>query len=250
MSSLAPNLPVLLLGQVLQGAMIAALPLSFILVRKHLPQGASQVAIGVVTGLFVGGGMVGMLIAGPVAEALSWHWMFALPALVMAATTLTVHRLVPHDPPAKSDTRVDWVGMVLLGGTLLAFMLGLKIVSSADRPLLAITAVVVVMAILGGGWVAVERRAAAPMVDLQMLAMPGVWRPCVLTFLISIGSAASLFLVPQLFGVSAETYGFGASTTAIGLFLLPGAIAGTVSGPIAGFATRRFGPVRWFSWES
>ncbi|TWE28865.1 MFS transporter [Prauserella muralis] len=36
-SALAPNLPVLLCGQVLQGAMVGALPLSFILVRKHLP---------------------------------------------------------------------------------------------------------------------------------------------------------------------------------------------------------------------
>ena len=55
-SALAPNLPVLLLGQVLQGAMVGALPLSFILVRKHLPAGESKVAIGVVSGMFVGGG--------------------------------------------------------------------------------------------------------------------------------------------------------------------------------------------------
>ncbi|CAM5686212.1 hypothetical protein STENM36S_09407 [Streptomyces tendae] len=34
-SALAPNLPVLLLGQVLQGAMIGALPLSFIVVRRQ-----------------------------------------------------------------------------------------------------------------------------------------------------------------------------------------------------------------------
>lgn len=53
-SALAPSLPVLLLGQILQGAMVGALPLSFILVREHLPEGESKVAIGVVSGLFVG----------------------------------------------------------------------------------------------------------------------------------------------------------------------------------------------------
>ncbi|MEV4019766.1 MFS transporter [Nonomuraea angiospora] len=60
-SALAPGLPVLLAGQVLQGAMVGALPLSFIVVRKHLSAGESKAAIGVVSGLFVGGGMVGML---------------------------------------------------------------------------------------------------------------------------------------------------------------------------------------------
>lgn len=55
-SALAPNLPVLLLGQVLQGAMVGALPLSFVLVRTHLPAGESKVAIGMVSGLFVGAG--------------------------------------------------------------------------------------------------------------------------------------------------------------------------------------------------
>ena len=40
LAGLAPNLPVLLLGQILQGVMVGALPLSFILVRKHLPTGA------------------------------------------------------------------------------------------------------------------------------------------------------------------------------------------------------------------
>jgi MFS family permease len=37
LASVAPNRSVLLLGQILQGAMVGALPLSFILVRKHLP---------------------------------------------------------------------------------------------------------------------------------------------------------------------------------------------------------------------
>ncbi|AHH21459.1 major facilitator superfamily transporter [Nocardia nova SH22a] len=240
-SGLAPNLPVLLLGQVLQGAMIGALPLSFILVRKYLPQGASQVAIGVVAGLFVGGGLVGMLMAGPVAHALSWHWMFVLPTLVMALATLVVHRLVPHDPPHRSDAGIDWLGMALFGAALVALMVGLEIASGAGTSLPVIALVVVVVVMLGIGWVTVERTTTAPMVDLRMLAMPAMWRACALTFLISVGSAAAIFLVPQLFGTDAGTYGFGADTTEIGRFLMPAAIAGTVAGPIAGVATRRFG---------
>ncbi|MGY0064055.1 MFS transporter [Streptomyces sp. LZ34] len=242
LASLAPNLPVLLLGQVLQGVMVGALPLSFILVRKHLPTGESQVAIGLVIALFTGGGMVGTLIAGPLAERLSWHWMFALPTIAIIATTLVVTRLMPHDPPIASDNRIDWPGVVLLSGTLLVFMLGLVKVTGDGLPPLVVGAIAVVVAALATGWVVVERRAASPMVDLRMLAKPAMWHSCVLTFVITTSSGMVLFLLPQLFAVSADGYGFGASTTDIGLFLLPGAIAGAVSDSAGGIAARRFGP--------
>ncbi|MFJ5264966.1 MFS transporter [Streptomyces sp. NPDC088387] len=242
LASLAPNLPALLLGQVLQGAMVGALPLSFILVRKHLPAGESQLGIGLVMALFTGGGMVGTLIAGPVAEALSWHWMFALPTLVIIAATWAVARLMPHDPPVESDHRVDWPGVTLLSGTLLAFMFGLVRVTGDDGlPPMAIAALVVLVAALATGWVAVERRAVSPMVDLRMLAKPAIWHACLLTIVITTSFGMVSFLLPQLFGIPGDGYGFGADTTDIGLFLLPGAIAGAVSDSVGGVMARRFG---------
>ncbi|KAK1185515.1 MFS transporter [Streptomyces sp. NBS 14/10] len=241
LAALAPNLTVLLLGQVLQGVMVGALPLSFILVRKHLPAGESQLALGVVMALFTGGGMVGTLFAGPIAEGLSWHWMFALPTIAIIAMTSVVARLMPHDPPVQSDNRIDWPGMALLSGTLLAFMLGLVKVTGAGLPPLAVGAIAVAVAALATGWVAVERRAASPMVDLRMLAKPAMWHSCVLTLVITTSFGMVAFLLPQLFAVSADGYGFGADTTDIGLFLLPGAIAGAVSDSVGGIAARRFG---------
>lgn len=242
LASVAPNLPVLLLGQVLQGVMVGALPLSFILVRKHLSAGESQVAIGLVIALFTGGGMVGTLIAGPTAEVLSWHWMFALPTLVIIATTPAVTRLLPHDPPVESDGAIDWPGVLLLSGTLLAFMLGLVTATNGTLSPLAVGAVAVAVAALGTGWVAVERRAVSPMVDLRMLAKPAMWNACLLTFVITVTTGMVIFLLPQLFAISGDGYGFGASTTDIGLFLLPGAVAGALSDSVGGVAARRFGP--------
>ncbi|CAL9387885.1 putative transport protein HsrA [Streptomyces sp. enrichment culture] len=240
-SSLAPNLPVLLLGQVLEGAMVGAMPLSFILVRKHLPAGAAQVAIGVVSGLFVGGGMLGTLVAGPVAEGLSRHWMFALPTIAIVAATLLVHRLLPDDPPGRSDARIDWPGLALLSGILLTLMLGLATAPELDgRPLL-LGALVLLLALLVTGWTAVERRSPAPMVDLRMVAKPAIWSSYVITFAVCAGTSVSMFLVPQLFAASADGYGFGAGSTDIGRYLLPGTVAGAVSGPVAGVVARRFG---------
>ncbi|MFI0976371.1 MFS transporter [Streptomyces sp. NPDC021093] len=241
-SALAPNLPVLLLGQVLQGAMVGALPLSFILVRNHLPAGESKVAIGVVSGLFVGGGMAGTLAAGPVAEGLSRHWMFALPTIAVIGATLLVNRLMPQDPPGRSDgAGVDWPGLVLLSGTLITLMLVLKLAPALGARPLVLGALLVLLAAFVSGWIAVERRAASPMVDLRMLARPAVWKSCVLTFMICVGTAVTIHLLPQLFALSAEGYGFGASATQIGFFLLPGAVAASLAGPISGIGARRFG---------
>ncbi|CAM5681011.1 MFS transporter [Streptomyces chartreusis] len=241
-SALAPNLPVLLLGQVLQGAMVGALPLSFILVRKHLPAGESKVAIGVVSGLFVGGGMAGTLSAGPVAEGLSRHWMFALPTIAVIGSTALVNRLMPHDPPGRSDDAgVDWPGLLLLSGTLVTLMLVLALAPDVASQPLVLGALVLLLAAFAGGWIAVERRATSPMVDLGMLARPAVWKSCVLTFVICVGTSVAVYLVPQLFAVPSDEYGFGASATAIGFFLLPGAVAASLAGPISGIGARRYG---------
>ncbi|MFE3218666.1 MFS transporter [Streptomyces antimycoticus] len=241
LASLAPDLPVLLLGQILQGVMVGALPLSFILVRKNLPARESQVAIGVVMALFTGGGMVGTLIAGPLSEELSWHWMFALPTIAIIATTLVLMRLMPHDPPIASDGRIDWPGVALLSGALLAFMIGLVRVTGDGLPPLAVVALTLLVAALATAWVVVERRAASPMVDLHMLAKPAMWHSCVLTLVVTTSFGMVAFLLPQMFAISADGYGFGLSTTDIGLFLLPGAIAGAVSDSVGGVVARRFG---------
>ncbi|WP_405576629.1 MFS transporter [Streptomyces sp. NBC_01092] len=241
-SALAPNLPVLLLGQVLQGAMVGALPLSFILVRKHLPAGESKVAIGTVSGLFVGGGMAGTLSAGPVAEGLSRHWMFALSTIAVIGATMLVNRLMPHDPPGRSDgAGIDWPGLVLLSGTLVTLMLVLALAPDIASQPLVLGALIAVLAAFVTGWIAVERRAASPMVDLGMLARPAVWKSCVLTFAICVGTSVPVYLVPQLFAVPADEYGFGAGATEIGFYLLPGAVAASLAGPISGIGARRFG---------
>jgi predicted MFS family arabinose efflux permease len=242
-SALAPNLPVLLVGQLLQGVMLGSLPLTFIVVRKNLPTGAAKAAIGLVSGMFVGGSMVGLLAAGPVAESLSRHWMFALPTFAIIVFTLLVGKLMPGDEPSGSHgSGIDWPGLLLLSGTLATLILVLVLAPQAGSAPVVFGALVVVLVAFAAGWVAVERRAVAPMIDLRMLARPMVWKSCVVTFVICLGTANGAYLVPQLLDVSGDGYGFGASPTTIGLVLLPGAVAATLAGPIGGIGERRFGP--------
>src|SRR5690606_42030443 len=68
-----------------------------------------------------------------------------------------------------------------------------------------------------------------------------VWKACVVTFVICLGTSTAVFLVPQLLDEGGDGYGFAADATGIGLVLLPGAVAATLAGPLGGIGDRRLG---------
>jgi predicted MFS family arabinose efflux permease len=110
----------------------------------------------------------------------------------------------------------------------------------ASQPLL-LCGLVVLLAALVTGWIAVERRAASPMIDLRLLARPMMWKSSVLTFMICVGTSMAIFLVTQLWSTSGAGYGFGAGATEIGLFLVPSTVVATLAGPLGGNWERRSG---------
>src|SRR3954469_14705401 len=97
-------------------------------------------------------------------------------------------------------------------------------------------------AILILAWVRDELRSREPLVDMRMMAIRGVWTTNVVAFLIGVGMYSSFVLLPELVQEPASTgYGFGASVTVAGLFLLPSTIAIVVVGQMAGVLERRIG---------
>ncbi len=91
-------------------------------------------------------------------------------------------------------------------------------------------------------WGLVELRSSSPMVDMRMLAH----RPVLLTNTATMVSGFALFscfvLVPTFVQApEARGYGFGATATQAGLFLLPTSLAILIFGPVAGLIGRRFG---------
>jgi multisubunit Na+/H+ antiporter MnhB subunit len=151
---------------------------------------------------------------------------------------------LPDDQPSRTDARIDWPGMLLLSGIVLSFMAGLATAPDMGSQPLLLIGVVVLLTIFVTGWVAVERRTATPMFDLRLLARPAIWRSYVVTFATCVGAALSIYLVTQLFAVSGDGYGFGASPTDIGRYLLLAAAMAAISGPLGGLGVRRFGSAR------
>src|SRR5690606_32805324 len=75
---------------------------------------------------------------------------------------------------------------------------------------------------LGAAWVALERRAKDPVIDLGLLTLPAVRSANVVSFLLGLTMFGVYSYVPQLLQTPQSTgYGLGASVTASGLVLAP-----------------------------
>ena len=243
-AAFAWNLPSLIGFRALSGAGGALFPLSFAIVRDEFPRERVGVGIGLLSAVFGVGGGFGIVLSGVIVDHLSWRLLFVLGSIPVAIALVLVHRFVPESP-IKTPSRVDVPGALLLSGALVALMVGLTEGEHwgwSSAQVLGLFGLSAAFFLL---WGAVESQVAAPMVDLHMLAH----RPVLLTNVTTMISGFALFscfvLIPAFVEApSTRGYGFGATATEAGVYLLPSSIAMLFSGPAAGLIGRRFGP-RW-----
>ena len=89
--------------------------------------------------------------------------------------------------------------------------------------------------VLAALWVWAEARSKHPLVDMQMMRLPGVWTTNLAALLIGFGMYSAFVLIPQFVQTPTSTgYGFGASVTQSGLYLVPSTIALIIFSPIGG----------------
>src|ERR1700710_1780290 len=74
LAALAPNLGVLIAARAMQGAAGAILPLSIGIVRDELPREKVGLTVGLLSAIFGIGAGLGIVLAGPIVDNLSWPW--------------------------------------------------------------------------------------------------------------------------------------------------------------------------------
>jgi EmrB/QacA subfamily drug resistance transporter len=234
------------IGQLIAGRAIAGLgagivPLALGSVRDVLPRERVALGIGAVSSTLGVGGGLGLVSSGLIVDHASVHWVFggSIPAALIVM--LGVWLYVPESP-SRAPARIDWLGALLLSAGLLSLLIGVSRGNAwgwASAPVLALFAGSLVIGLL---WVLWERRVRDPMVDMRVMSDRAVWTTNVVTLAAGFGMFASFMLVPQYVQTSASTgYGFGASGSATGLFMLPHSLFILVSGTLAGVLGTRFG---------
>jgi EmrB/QacA subfamily drug resistance transporter len=241
MAALAKSIGTLIVARVIQGSGGAIFPLAFGIIRDEFPRERAPQGIAMISAILGIGGGLGIVLAGPIISAFDYHWLFWFPLVVVVAATVATIFFVPESP-VKSPGRVDWTGAALLSSWLVLLLLGITQASEwgwGDPRVLGLLAAAAAML---GVWVRFEGRRREPLVDMAMMKIRGVWTVNAAAFLVGAGMYSSFILVPEFTETPISSgYGYGATVTGAGLFLLPATVAMLLISPLAGWLTGRIG---------
>ena len=241
LAALASSVTVMIVARVIQGIGGGVLPLAFGIIRDEFPREKLNGAIGTIASLTAVGAGLGIVLAGPIVNALNYHWLFWLPMIMTIAAAVAAFLFVPASP-TRTPGRISWLPAVLLSAWLVALLLALSEAPVWGWGSTKVIGLLVLAVVLAYSWVEVERRSATPLIDMTMMRRPAVWTNNLVALLIGVGMYAVFAFLPEFVQTpSAAGYGFGASITQSGLILLPSTVTMFVIGMAAGGLARRIG---------
>ncbi|MDI2132726.1 MFS transporter [Yinghuangia seranimata] len=239
---LADSIALLIVGRAIQGVGAAVFPLSFGIVRDEFPPHRRAAAIGLTSAVMGIGGGIGSVLAGPIVDHLSYHWLFWIPMVVCVGTVAAAWVVIPESPQRVAGARINWLGAALLGGALACLLLAVSKGRSWGWGSATVVGLFVGAVVLLALWVFSELRSSTPLVDMKVMRLRGVWTTNAVGVLCGYGMMATMFLMPQMFQLPKSTgFGFGTTVTMAGVYVLPMAVAMLVAGPTAGALEGRIG---------
>ncbi|MCR6030092.1 MFS transporter [Nocardioides sp. zg-579] len=236
---MAHNIEVAVLGRILQGLGGGVIPLSFGVIRDSMPRERVAQSVAFVSSLLAVGMAVGIVIAGFAVEATGFARLFAVPAVFCALVALLAWRFVPESPE-RSNQRVPVLPAILLSAWMVSLLLA--ITRGSSWPTEVVVGLAVVAVACFGAWVLTELRIEAPLVDLRLMSLRGVWSANLAAVVGGVVAYSNFTFLPQFFQTPADNgYGFGVSAGEAGWMMLPSAFAGFVAGILSWRLAQRIG---------
>jgi EmrB/QacA subfamily drug resistance transporter len=240
-SAVSTDLPLMIVGRVLQGIGGGVFPLSFGIVRDEFPLAKIPTGIALLGATAGIGGAIGLPLGGLLVDQASYHWIFWMSAAMGAAATVTTLRYVPASP-VRTPGKVDYAGAGILTVGLSALLIAVSKANDwgwgSDKTLgLFLIGLVVMVA-----FVAFERRHDAPLINMRTLSRRPVLLTDIATMLVGFGLFGTFVLIPQIAQLPAGgDVGLGLNATEAGLLLAPGGLAMLFAAPIVGRVSERVG---------
>jgi MFS family permease len=241
LGALATSLGVMIVARVIQGAGGGIFPLAFGIIRDEFPRERVAGSIGIMSSILGVGGGIGIVLAGIIIAHLSYHWLFWIPLVVVAAAALFTWRFVPESP-VRVPGKVNWLAAALMSAGISLILIAISETITWGWGSPKTIGLVAVGTAFCVAWVWVEVRSAVPLIDMKMMRIRGVWTTNAAAFLLGAGMYASFIVFPQFAQLPRSTgFGFGASTLVSGLYLLPATFGMMVLGTVAGTISHRWG---------
>ncbi len=237
LAGLAPSIEWLIGARIFQAvgaAMLFALGLA--IVTEAFPPHERGRALGITGSIVSVGIVIGPTVGGLLIDALSWHWIFFVNLPVGIIGTLTAMRFIPNVPPPGRQ-RFDFLGGATFFVALLSFMLALTIGQDrgfADGAVLGLFALAAVALV---AFIAVERRAEQPMLDLTLFRNRLLSVNLVTGWITFIGIAGLLILLPFYLQ---DVLGY--EPREIGILLAAAPVTLGIMAPVSGSFSDRVGP--------
>ncbi|GAA1794853.1 hypothetical protein GCM10009795_045490 [Nocardioides hankookensis] len=241
LAAVAGTIGVLIAARVIQGIGGGVLPLTFGIIRDEFPREKVASAIGMAAALLAVGGGVGLVIAGPLVDALSYHWLFWIPMAMTVVAAIAAAVWVPESPE-RTPGRINVATAFLMSTWLVALLVGVSQGHHWGWTSGKVIGLFVIAAVMLPVWVIAEARSKEPLIDMQMMRIPTVWTVNLVALLFGMGMYAMFAFVPQFLQTpEVAGYGFGVSVSESGLLLLPQTVATFIGGIAAGRLAARFG---------
>jgi EmrB/QacA subfamily drug resistance transporter len=233
--ALAPTVGVLIAARAVQGAGAAlVMPLALALMNAAFPPERRGWATGVYGGVTGLAATVGPVIGGAITQGIAWEWIFWLnvPIGLVAIPFVLTRTAESFGPRSALDLPGIVTGAAASFGLLWALVRGNVAGWTSTQTLAPLAAGIVA----GVVFVAVERRAAAPMLPPRLFASRSFSAGNAAIFFLNAALTGALFFSAQFFQTAS---GLGALDA--GLRLLPFGLLPLVVGPRAGALADRFG---------
>jgi EmrB/QacA subfamily drug resistance transporter len=183
--------------------------------------------------------LLGPAIGGLITDTIGWHFVFFVNLPVGAVVLLTVRRYLPIYHPAGTRPRIDYLGAALFSAALVPILVGLTNKSTADWTDPSVGGLIGLGVGILAVFVAVEARAAEPIVPLGLFRTRAVAISVAAAFLASSGFFTAVVFLPRWFQVVG-----GASATISGYEMLPLLTGIIISAVAAGQVVARTGRYR------
>lgn len=233
------DLPVLIVGRAAQGCGLALLPLLMAAAREQLDSARSASTIAMISVASTVGVGIGYPLAGYLTDLGGIRLAYGAGLVGTTIALIAAARTFP-DSPQPAAPPPDFGASVLLAAGLVVLLFLLGEVSLWQHHLPVALGLALVALLLLAGWVRRERALPAPLVDLRLLRHRAVAGANAAMLIAGAGMYLLLSCITRYVQTPhAAGYGFGLSTFAAGLFLVPFSILGFTAGRISPRLRRR-----------
>ncbi|MFI5961420.1 MFS transporter [Streptomyces asoensis] len=236
---MAQNMPQLIGFRALQGLGGGGLMvLSMAIVGDIVPPRERGRYQGLFGAVFGATSVLGPLLGGLFTQHLSWRWVFYV-NLPVGVVALAVIAAVLHIPRRSTKHVIDYLGTFLIAAVATCLVLVASLGGTTwDWGSPQIIGLAVLGVLLGVAFVAVERRAAEPVLPLKLFRIRTFTLSAVISFIVGFAMFGAMTYLPTFLQVVQ-----GVSPTLSGVHMLPMVVGLLLSSTVSGQIVSRTG--RW-----